>query len=946
MAHHAHDNDSNHKNSLDNASSFTHDKDLSYSNVKQDSWSTNNEQEQPCNQYGNNTSDNEDGLYIQDLAYDLSQGQGIDCSLNQSSVLETFLDDSSSAQDMCDMHGLWTEQDLSAGQGSSIEEQYVVQDVTHDVMDTQTPSYADHCTECAYQQSALLYVSLSPDYVESKSDLAFPTAKNHAPENSHATKSAKGPDKAMTQESQQDSDNTSSHENAHTPTRINTIYSPQLPEYTASPDEDNDALALASALIDSKRVEYIACAINDRQTLLTSQLWQIPQPNLGLQTRSVTARAASQLNDRIVNRNMYLHPELINIKIPQKTDSSPHFKEFAPDQHNLILDWHDVWYEDFPMPKGQPIFNCMLNLNTQILDNAQLLSFVYLAYERSEVLKIDFTRDPIDQDEEYVAIREPLPTSPIIKPIVKSKEPYVPEYESFRIRRIRRKARAKQLRRKRIDAFVEAALNQGSTIEALCTSYKQEQFNLEQDLENEATQDSYAKEPSVVHTSIPDQVLAIALNNPKISWLVDDELEGTHFSEKDQYSEKDSAQTEDEGIYGLLKIPLWLEVALAKPDEVDEEDWDDEALAPFMDFAHDDFDLERWFQTRFNGEDYEEEPESPFPNVLEPYYINLSKTFDTDYKSRAFCSIVSDLGVQIRDALRDPNVTEVMVNTDGQIFIESTVWGVQQVGTLESIKSESIMRVLASLEGQTLNLKQPILSGELPKLDSRFEGLLPPLTSKPAFSIRRHHFKKLTMDDLKKNKMITEKQSKLLLKALDEHLSIVICGATGSGKTTLLNCLICEIADRYKYERIVTIEDTPELRIPSLNKLNLYTSDHVGMSELVRSSLRLRPDRLIVGEVRGAEALDLIDAFSTGHKGGLTSVHAGSVEQALNRLTLLISRHPKAPRQIEPTIGGSIDMVVVIQRRPFRHISQIARIKCYQNHRQKFIYDFWDDQGS
>ena len=162
--------------------------------------------------------------------------------------------------------------------------------------------------------------------------------------------------------------------------------------------------------------------------------------------------------------------------------------------------------------------------------------------------------------------------------------------------------------------------------------------------------------------------------------------------------------------------------------------------------------------------------------------------------------------------------------------------------------------------------------------------------------------------------MLSLEQLQLLRYALKHHVSILISGATGSGKTTLLNSLLNEIALLQPQERLIAIEDTPELKIQVANHLNLYTNATTDMSTLLRSALRLRPDRIIVGEVRGAEALDMIDALSTGHRGGLATIHAGSLEQAVERMTLLVSRHPHCPRLIEPTVASALELLLQVKR--------------------------------
>ncbi len=298
---------------------------------------------------------------------------------------------------------------------------------------------------------------------------------------------------------------------------------------------------------------------------------------------------------------------------------------------------------------------------------------------------------------------------------------------------------------------------------------------------------------------------------------------------------------------------------------------------------------------------------------------------------------MEQFGPVVAQALRDDEVTEIMLNCNGDLFVESHSRGMEKLGTLTRAEGEGVIRTLASLLDKELDLKSPILSGEIPYNGSRFEGLLPPLVSAPVFSIRRHHSLQLPLSALVENGMVCMDEAEILRNAIINHRSIMISGATGCGKTTLINALLNEIGTLCPDERIITIEDTPELHLQLANYLHLYTSDYVDMSCLVRSALRLRPDRIVVGEVRGAEALDLIDALSTGHPGGLASVHAGSIEQALKRLSLLISRHKSAPKLIEPTLASAVDLVVQLARKPFRHISTIAKITGFSGY--EFTYE-------
>ncbi|MBU3845195.1 MAG: P-type conjugative transfer ATPase TrbB [Candidatus Anaerobiospirillum pullicola] len=323
--------------------------------------------------------------------------------------------------------------------------------------------------------------------------------------------------------------------------------------------------------------------------------------------------------------------------------------------------------------------------------------------------------------------------------------------------------------------------------------------------------------------------------------------------------------------------------------------------------------------------------------------------FKNAYDQSGFAALMERFGPIISDALQDEEIDEIMLNSDGALFVEDNLSGMEQVGVLGPQEAESIIRTLASLLDKELDLRSPILSGEIPYNGSRFEGLLPPLVRAPVFSIRRHNSLSLPLDSIIESGMLSPLEGAILRQALENHYSIIVSGATGTGKTTLINALINEISVKTPQERIITIEDTPELQVNLQNKTNLFTSEEVDMSMLLRSALRLRPDRIIVGEVRGAEALDLVDALSTGHRGGLATVHAGSIEQALQRLTLLISRHKAAPRFIEKTLADSLDLVVQLQRHPTRHVSAIAQVIDYRNNEfqlQKITTEHVLEQGS
>lgn len=279
-----------------------------------------------------------------------------------------------------------------------------------------------------------------------------------------------------------------------------------------------------------------------------------------------------------------------------------------------------------------------------------------------------------------------------------------------------------------------------------------------------------------------------------------------------------------------------------------------------------------------------------------------------------------------------PNITEIMLNENGELLLEHKEHGMRHLGTMDAQKAQNAIRTLATLLGQDLNSACPILSGDIARYHARFEGLLPPLVKAPVFAIRRHQDQTRSVDDLIKQGSLNANQAQILRDALRAQLSILVSGATGTGKTSLVDTLLRELLLQRPDERIISIEDTKELSELAGNYVHLVGNGTVELTTLLRSALRLRPDRIVVGEVRGPEALDLVDALTTGHRGGLATVHAGSPAQALQRLSLLVSRNPSCPRYIEPMVASAIDLVIQTERRAgTRQVSEIAMCAGFHN---------------
>ncbi|HTM82243.1 P-type conjugative transfer ATPase TrbB [Asticcacaulis sp.] len=285
----------------------------------------------------------------------------------------------------------------------------------------------------------------------------------------------------------------------------------------------------------------------------------------------------------------------------------------------------------------------------------------------------------------------------------------------------------------------------------------------------------------------------------------------------------------------------------------------------------------------------------------------------------------SAFGPHIGAMLADDSVVELMLNPDGRLWVDRLTSGLADTGhTLSPADAERIIRLVAHHIGAEAHSLSPRLSAELPEGGERFEGLLPPLVTNPAFSIRKPASIVFTLDDYVASGIMDDCQASALKHAVADRLNIIVAGPTSSGKTTLANALLAEVAK--SGDRVVLIEDIRELQCAAPNLIALRTKDGVAsLSDLVRSALRLRPDRIPIGEVRGAEALDLLKAWGTGHPGGIGTLHAGTALGALLRLEQLIQEAVvTVPRAL---IADTIDLVVVLQGRGAqRRISELVRL--------------------
>ena len=284
------------------------------------------------------------------------------------------------------------------------------------------------------------------------------------------------------------------------------------------------------------------------------------------------------------------------------------------------------------------------------------------------------------------------------------------------------------------------------------------------------------------------------------------------------------------------------------------------------------------------------------------------------------------LGPAIAGWLEDPAIVEVMLNPDGRLWVDRLSGGLEDTGQrLGAADGERIIRLVAHHVGAEVHAERPRLSAELPEGGERFEGLLPPVATSPTFAIRKPAVAVFTLSDYVAAGIMGVGAARALAEGVAARKNILVAGGTSTGKTTLVNALLAEVAKTA--DRVVLIEDTRELQCAAPNLVALRTKDGVAtLSDLVRSSLRLRPDRIPIGEVRGAEALELLKAWGTGHPGGIGTLHAGSALGALRRLEQLIQEAVvTVPRAL---IAETIDLIAVLAGRGAeRRLIQLAEVR-------------------
>ena len=321
------------------------------------------------------------------------------------------------------------------------------------------------------------------------------------------------------------------------------------------------------------------------------------------------------------------------------------------------------------------------------------------------------------------------------------------------------------------------------------------------------------------------------------------------------------------------------------------------------------------------------QPQSVTGKAVQP----LRLTVEEQQKARLDEKLRRELGPDVLRALASDTTEDICLNPDGKLWLNEQGSGWRVIGAMQASQASAAMGTIASIRDTVINHDRPILETELPIDGSRFEGLLHPVVEAPAFAIRTRPKKVFTIEDYITSGIITEKEDTrnrlaerlnfrdvvkgkrhgdILQIAIQERKNVLIVGSTGSGKTTLVNACLDLIRRYCPRDRVISIEDTMELQSPVENSVDLRAIGMVTMLDCLRAAMRLKPKRIVVGEVRGAEALTMLKAWNTGHPGGVATVHANDAKGGLIRLQSLVAEATQAVQQ--DLIGAAVDVVVFI----------------------------------
>lgn len=313
-----------------------------------------------------------------------------------------------------------------------------------------------------------------------------------------------------------------------------------------------------------------------------------------------------------------------------------------------------------------------------------------------------------------------------------------------------------------------------------------------------------------------------------------------------------------------------------------------------------------------------------------------------------------EFGDPLMSLLSDELAEDILLNPDSSLWIKRMGQDFTKAGSMTAESALSALSTIAAWRGTILNHANPILETELPIDGSRFEGIISPVVRNPIFAIRLRPRKIFSLSDYQQSGILTGKDDPrnklrkrddfaasmrgldhagIIRAAVAARKNILVVGATGSGKTTLVNAILHAFAMLTPADRVISIEDTTELQCPVSNYVDLRAVGSVTMLDCLRACMRLKPNRIVVGEVRGAEAHTLLKAWNTGHRGGAATIHANDAVSGLIRLESLVAEATSAPQQT--LIAEAVDLVVFVDSeagiRAGRKVREVLLVHGYSN---------------
>ena len=304
--------------------------------------------------------------------------------------------------------------------------------------------------------------------------------------------------------------------------------------------------------------------------------------------------------------------------------------------------------------------------------------------------------------------------------------------------------------------------------------------------------------------------------------------------------------------------------------------------------------------------------------------------------SRTQGKLKQDLGQLVLSALADEEIYEILLNPDGTLWVDGYK-GKHEYGLMTAAAAKNLINTVASVSDEIITHKNPSFGGELwVEINDefklfRFQAFIPPVVSYPAFAIRKRAGSVIPLEDYVKDEILTTQQETIIKESVRKRMSILVVGGTQSGKTTFCNGVLDCIARTHPDDRVIIIEDTQELKCNVKDSVTMRSTPIRTMNDLIFDSMRIRPDRIVIGEVRGKEAYSLIKAWNTGHTGGVSTIHANSAQSGLLRLEQLILEAGVVC--VPEAIAEAINVLVFIQKsnknKKGRLVTSILKLKGY-----------------